>query len=165
MKKLVQWIAHQKIELQYAQNVILVPVVISSFLIQLQSVFLRWTGIEIPLRVIFPCAALAFVILSKTLKLTGLQNAELGKVGDMMLGGNKEGGGRCRLHKIKEAWLSYNVLEAEITYALEEGGDTDVTRSQVNEAWNVVNDLIMSNKALDDNCGAKDATRQECGGE
>ena len=54
-----------------------------------------------------------------------------------------------RLHKIQEAWLSYNVLEAEITYAIEEGGDTDVTRSQVNEAWDVVNDLIMSNAEHD----------------
>ena len=50
-----------------------------------------------------------------------------------------------RLRKIQDAWLSYNVLDAEITYALEDGGDTDVTRSQVNQSWEIVNNLIMSN--------------------
>ena len=49
------------------------------------------------------------------------------------------------LGKIKTAWCHYNALNAELEYSLSEGGDTDVTRDQVNHAWDDLNDLIMPN--------------------
>jgi len=36
---------------------------------------------------------------------------------------------------IKTALKEYSKLESEYTYALEEGGDTDITRGQINSAW------------------------------
>ena len=49
------------------------------------------------------------------------------------------------LGKIKTAWCHYNALNAELEYSLSEGGDTDVTRDQVNHAWEDLNSLIMPN--------------------
>jgi len=50
------------------------------------------------------------------------------------------------LGKIKTAWCHYNALNVELEYSLSEGGDTDVTRDQVNHAWEDLNSLIMPNR-------------------
>ena len=49
------------------------------------------------------------------------------------------------LGKIRTAWCHYNALNAELEYSLSEGGETDVTRDQVNHAWEDLNSLIMPN--------------------
>ena len=49
------------------------------------------------------------------------------------------------LGKIRTAWCHYNSLNAEYEYSLSEGGDTDVTRDQVEHAWEDLNSLIMPN--------------------
>ena len=49
------------------------------------------------------------------------------------------------LGKIRTAWCHYNALNAELEYSLSEGGDTDVTRDQVEHAWEDLNSLIMPN--------------------
>ena len=49
------------------------------------------------------------------------------------------------LGKIRTAWCHYNALNAELEYSLSDGGETDVTRDQVNHAWEDMNSLIMPN--------------------
>jgi len=49
------------------------------------------------------------------------------------------------LGKIRTAWCHYNTLSAELEYSLSDGGETDVTRDQVNHAWEDLNSLIMLN--------------------
>ena len=56
---------------------------------------------------------------------------------------------KALLGKIKTAWCHYNALSAELEYALSDGGDTDVTRDQVNHAWEDLNSLIMPNAPAD----------------
>ena len=52
------------------------------------------------------------------------------------------------LGKIRTAWCHYNELASELEYSLSEGGDTDVTRDQVEHAWEDLNSLIMPNADL-----------------
>ena len=54
-------------------------------------------------------------------------------------------GSKPLLGKIRTAWCHYNALNAELEYSLSEGGDTDVTRDQVEHAWEDLNSLIMPN--------------------
>ena len=49
------------------------------------------------------------------------------------------------LGKIRTAWLHYNSLNAEYEYSLSEGGESDVTRDQVEHAWEDLHNLIMPN--------------------
>jgi len=52
---------------------------------------------------------------------------------------------KALLGEIRTAWCHYNALNAELEYSLSEGGDTDVTRDQVEHAWEDLNSLIMPN--------------------
>ena len=51
------------------------------------------------------------------------------------------------LGKIRTAWRHYNALASELEYSLSEGGDTDVTRDELEHAWEDLNSLIMPNAA------------------
>ena len=53
------------------------------------------------------------------------------------------------LGKLRTAWCHYNALASELEYSLSEGGDTDVTRDQVEHAWEDLNSLIMTNAPAD----------------
>ena len=50
------------------------------------------------------------------------------------------------LDKIRTAWCHYNALSAELEWhsLSDGGGETDVTRDQVNHAWEDLNSLITS---------------------
>ena len=48
------------------------------------------------------------------------------------------------LGKIRTAWCHYNALNAELEYSLSDGGETDVTRDQVNHAWVDLKSLILT---------------------
>ena len=53
------------------------------------------------------------------------------------------------LAEIVDAWAAYNKVNAEYTYHLEEGGDTDVTSTEVGELWDRLDRLIQ--RAANDN--------------
>jgi len=48
------------------------------------------------------------------------------------------------IDSIQKAWDDYNKLNSEYTYCIEEGGDTDITKQEVDQAWKNVDDLIKS---------------------
>jgi len=52
---------------------------------------------------------------------------------------------KALLGKIRTAWCHYNSLNAKYEYSLSEGGESDVTRDQLEHAREDLNSLIMPN--------------------
>ena len=53
--------------------------------------------------------------------------------------------GMSKLYEIRKAWCEYNQIQGEWNFHLEEGGDTDLTRRDVQIAWEKLNNLIIAN--------------------
>ncbi len=50
---------------------------------------------------------------------------------------------KALLAEIVDAWKAYNKVNAEYIYHLEEGGDADVTSTEVGELWDKLDILIQ----------------------